>query len=100
MPFQKGHKLSKGIGRPSYYVEMANAEWLAEVFFKEHSEKELRALATKKSISNKLVDKALKGDRSFVLALFNKLFPDTSKQDLVVSGSLDLGALFDKSKEI
>ena len=76
MPFEKGHQLSKGVGRPSAYQENANREWLAMVFFKTHSEKELLRLAKEKSIANTIVKKAIGGDKTFTMAIFNKLFPD------------------------
>lgn len=73
---------NKGGGRKSAYQERADAEWLAEAFFKEHTEEELLDLAEKKSISNKMVMDALSGNKDYILALFKKLFPDLSKQEI------------------
>ena len=71
-------------GRPSAYQEKANAEWLAEAFFKKHTEEELLALAEEKSVSSRMVQDALSGNKDYILALFKKLFPDLSKQEVEV----------------
>lgn len=81
MPWQKGQKpfLNNGAGRKSAYQEKVNAEFLAEFFFKKHTAKEVKELievGKAHSVSDKMLQMALKGDRSFALAVFNKLFPD------------------------
>lgn len=87
----KGNKNGRGnknSGRKTAYQEKANADWLAEAFFKEHTEEELRDMAKKKSISSRMIEDALKGNKDYILAIFKKLFPDLSKNENDHSGEV------------
>ena len=80
LPGNKNGRGAKGrSGRKSAYAERANAEFLAEFFFKQHSREEIRKMVStgKYSVSEVMLTKAYAGDMKAILAVFHKLFPDT-----------------------
>lgn len=97
MAAPKGNKNAlggPGGGRPSWYQEKANAEWLAKAFFEDHSLEELQKMAEEqhisKSIAERMVKDALAGNKDYILAIFKKLFPDLSKTETEHKGELTL----------
>lgn len=102
----KGNKYKAGKkhpgrgGRPSAYQEKADAEWLADFFFKERTQDELTEMLKdgRTSVAKLMLQKALLGNEKFTLAVFHRLFPE--KMDIKQSTTLSLADLFDKAKEI
>ena len=74
-----GNPGNKGGGRKSAYQERANADFLAELFFKQHTKEEIGNMLKKGkySVSDVMLTKAFSGDMRAILPIFNKLFPDT-----------------------
>lgn len=74
-------------GRKSAYAEKADAEFLAQLFFKEHTKEEIEAMLEKKrSVSKVMLSKALAGNERHIANIFNKLFPDRLINDLQSGG--------------
>ena len=74
-----GNQNAKGkeTGRKSAYQEKADARFLADFFFKEHTKEELEEmLKGNRSVSKLMLAKALAGNERYTLAVFSKLFPD------------------------
>lgn len=69
----------KGIsGRKSAYQEMATAELLNEIFFKEFHLENIKNKIEKGTYSLKdlLLMRALQGNDRIILGIFNRIFPD------------------------
>lgn len=78
----RGNPGNKGGGRKSAYQERADADFLAKMFFEEHTKEEIENMIKEnRSISKTMLAKALAGNERFILAVFNKLFPDLSKSE-------------------
>ena len=72
-----GNPGNKGGGRKSAYQEKADAQFLADFFFKEHTKEELEEMVKgNRSVSKLMLVKALAGNEKYTLAVFSKLFPD------------------------
>lgn len=101
MPAPTGNQNAKGhdgsnAGRKSAYEEMANAEFLAEMFFKERNVDEVRAIiegkegVKKYSVATALLAKALAGNERIMVEIFKKIYPDKSIQDINMTSKQDL----------
>ncbi len=94
-PAPKGSKNALGhdghnAGRKSFYQEKANAEFLAECFFKEQDRAEItkKIRSGKYSVSSAMMAKAMAGDVKIMIEIFKKLFPDTFKGDMSINRDL------------
>lgn len=78
---------NKGGGRKSKYQEIADAQFLWDVFTQDHDiEKLKKQLESKKhSLFLKMILMALDGNERFLSDIFKKLFPDS----MVLSGNLN-----------
>ena len=87
MPSKDFHGKKGRSGRKSIQVEAANMQWLADFFFKKHTKEEIeQMLKENRSVSKQMLAKALAGNEKYTLAVFNKLFPDSSKLDITTGG--------------
>ena len=92
-----GNPGNRGGGRKSAYQEKADAQFLLDFFFKKHTKVELKEMLEKGhySVSEVMLTKAYAGDMKAILAVFNKLFPDT----LNVQGGLDFDFTDDRKQK-
>ncbi|MBI2063876.1 MAG: hypothetical protein HYT65_02695 [Candidatus Yanofskybacteria bacterium] len=100
-----GNKNGKGAkgrsGRKSYAQEKADFELLEKVFFEEHTEDEIKKmLKDKRSFYKVFKAKGLAGNEKFILALFNKIFPDRSNLNLGLVKPLPTDKADRKIKEL
>lgn len=72
-------KGNKGGGRKSIYQEKADQELLAKMFFAKLTDEEVQKILKggNHSLKEMMVAKGWNGNERFILAIFNKLFPDT-----------------------
>ena len=70
-------------GRPSAYQEKSNADFLEEMFFRKYDRDELQKYieSGKYALGDKFVEMALQGNTKVLVAIFNKIFPETKSQD-------------------
>lgn len=80
-------------GRKSAYLEKANAEMLASLFFMNINSQELKDKITSGnySIAESFIQKALEGSQAHQIAIFNKLFPDQSKIQFLQAPDISYG---------
>jgi len=78
MPNYNGTPGNRNGGRKSAYQERADAKMLWDMFFDEHDVNTIREKfkTGKYSIKEIFVSKAFAGNEKFILAMFNKIFPN------------------------
>ena len=78
-----------GGGRKSAFQEKADAAFLANFFFEQHTDDEIREMIKGgRSVAKQMLAKAIGGNEKYTLAVFNKLFPDLSKSEMKVEGEI------------
>ena len=87
----------KRSGRKSAYREMADANFLWNIFKEARNEEELKKLITdqkkKHSIKDVWIAKSFLGNERFIKQMVDKLFPDKIKADITTDGE-PLGVIY------
>lgn len=83
---------NKGGGRWSAYKELGAAKFLADVYFKPHSQEEIEALIRSGtfSLADRHILNAMEGDQKAIEAFTKKLFPDVQEVSGLEGRAIDL----------